>query len=222
MADFPTERRRRLRALALLAGMALLSPSGAAQLTAPVTEANIDVEGSNPKVNLNAGTLMMRDVTLRQGPGTLIRAQETSASGLGEGYENSQWEFKGAVHIEFNGAVLDADSAVAQFVGNRIQQVRVMGSPAHFSHQLKDAAQRNQGRAQTIDYNAATGQVRLAGGAWYSDGRNEVNTATMLYNVTDGSFTNESTAEDPGRVILTIRPGKRVPPPRTPERSTAQ
>jgi hypothetical protein len=159
MANFPADLRCRLRVMALLAGLSLLTPAGAAQHTAPVTEANIDVEGSTPKVNLNAGTWMMRDVTLRQGPGTLIRAQETSASGLSESYQNSQWEFKGTVHIEFNGAVLDADSAVAQFADNRIQQVRVMGSPALFSHQLKDAAQRNQGRAQTIEY-IRTGATR--------------------------------------------------------------
>jgi lipopolysaccharide transport protein LptA len=205
-------------ALALLASLGCAFAAWSAETAGT----DIEVEGSNPMVNLNAGTLMMRDVSLRQGPGTLIRAKQTSARGLTEGYENSEWEFKGEVHIEFDGAVLDADSAIARFSDNKIRQIHVVGEPARFSHQLKNSAQRNQGRAGTVDYDATTALVRFAGGTWYSDGRNEVNTSALVYNLNDGSFSNESTATDPGRVRLTIRPGKRIAPPRTPERSTAQ
>jgi lipopolysaccharide transport protein LptA len=205
------------KAIALLAAMGLFAAASAAE--AP--QADIDVEGSNPRVNLNVGTLLMNDVTVRQGPGTLIRAKSTSARGLAEGYDNSQWEFKDDVHIEFDGAILDANSAVVQFAENRVRSIVVTGAPAHFSHQLEKSTQRNQGRAGTIEYDARTGQVRFAGGTWYSDGRNEVTTASLVYNVKDGSFFNEGDSADSGRVRLTIRPGKRVPPPRTPDRASA-
>jgi lipopolysaccharide transport protein LptA len=168
------------------------------------------------------GTLHARNVILRQAPSTLISAAETSARGLAESYENSHWEFKGSVHIEYEGTILDADAATVTFADNHIRRIHVTGSPARFSHQPKKSERRNEGRAGTIDYDAAKVQVRLAGGTWYSDGRNEVRTAVLVYNTTDGSFTTQDGSGESDRVSMTIRPGTRVPPPRTPERETAQ
>jgi hypothetical protein len=64
--------------------------------------------------------------------------------------------------------------------------------------------------------------LRLAGGTWYSDGRNEVNTASLIYNMNDGSFSNATGPNESDKVRITIRPDKRVPPPRTPDRATSQ
>jgi lipopolysaccharide transport protein LptA len=178
------------------------------------------------RANLGAGTLESCDVVLRQGTGTLIQAKNAKARGLSSaGLEDGEWQFSDGVHIEFDNAVLDADSAMVVFADNRLKEVHVKGAsaePARFSHQVKDTPRRNQGRAATIDYDSAGATLRLAGGTWYSDGRNEVNTAALVYNLNDGSFSNVTGANESDRVILTIRPDKRVPPPRTPDRATSQ
>jgi lipopolysaccharide transport protein LptA len=177
------------------------------------------------RANFGAGTLESCDVTLRQGTQALIQAKNATARRLSEGYEDGEWQFSNGVHIEFDDAVLDADSATVLFASNRIKEIHVKGAttePARFSHQLKDAPRRNQGRAATIDYDAAAGTVRLAGGTWYSDGRNEVNTASLIYSMNDGSFSNATGPNESDRVRITIRPDKRVPPPRTPDRATSQ
>jgi lipopolysaccharide transport protein LptA len=176
------------------------------------------------RANFGAGTLESCDVTLRQGTQALIQAKNATARRLSEGYEDGEWQFSNGVHIEFDDAVLDADSATVLFAGNRIKEVHVKGTqgePARFSHQLKDAPRRNQGRAATIDYDAS-GTLRLAGGTWYSDGRNEVSTASLIYNMNDGSFSNATGPNQSDKVRITIRPDKRVPPPRTPDRATSQ
>jgi lipopolysaccharide transport protein LptA len=176
------------------------------------------------RANFSAGTLESCDVTLRQGTQALIQAKNATARRLSEGYEDGEWQFSNGVHIEFDDAVLDADSATVLFAGNRIKEVHVKGAagePARFSHQLKDAPRRNQGRAATIDYDAS-GMLRLAGGTWYSDGRNEVSTASLIYNMNDGSFSNATGPDQSDKVRITIRPDKRVPPPRTPDRATSQ
>jgi lipopolysaccharide transport protein LptA len=177
------------------------------------------------RANFGAGTLESCDVTLRQGTQALIQAKNATGRRLSEGYEDGEWQFTHGVHIEFNDAVLDADSATVLFADNRLKEVHVKGlkgEPARFSHQLKDAPRRNQGRAATIDYDAVGATLRMAGGTWYSDGRNEVNTASLIYNMNDGSFSNATGPNESDRVRITIRPDKRVPPPRTPDRATSQ
>ncbi|MET0281284.1 MAG: LptA/OstA family protein [Steroidobacteraceae bacterium] len=183
---------------------------------------DIDVEGHSPDLNLNAGTLSLRDVKLRQGPGTYIKADSTSATGIAEGYQNSRWEFRGAVHIEFDGAVLDADSAVAIFADSRIKSISVRGAPANFSHVLKD--KRNLGRANNIDFDAASRDVHFAGKAWYSDGRNEATTDALTYNLDNRALTSTGNGNsNPDSTFrMTIRPDKPISLPRAPERSTAE
>jgi len=170
-----------------------------------------------------SNTLELRDgiiITNRQET-MMIRAKEANAQGVELSFNNSQWEFSGDVHIEVDGAVLDADTATVRFTANRLGNARVVGSPAKFSHVLKGSTQRNQGRAGTIDYDAGKSLLRLDGGAWYSDGRNEITSPFLVYNLADRSLEKE--AREGERVILTIRPGTSstpapapTPPPASP------
>jgi lipopolysaccharide transport protein LptA len=215
------DRRRRgpLLALATAGALCLLAATaGAAEPAEP-----IKVDGTDQVLNFTAGTLSLRDVVLRQGKTTLISAAETSAEGISQNSANSRWNLKGKVHVEFRGAILDADTAVAEFADGRIKSIRMVGAPTRFSHALKSDAQRNQGRATSVTYDAATSMLRFTGDVWYSDGRNEARTESATYNLDDGEMrTLNSQGGDKGRVQMTIRPDKRVPPPRTPERGTAQ
>jgi lipopolysaccharide transport protein LptA len=220
MAPLHPERRRRGPLFALITAGALLAllPGYAAVDKQSV----IKVSGENWTMHAN-GTMTMKQVELLQAPNTVIRADQTDASGLNDGPEDSRWELAGAVHIEFDDVVLDADTAIAVFADNRLQSILLNGTPARFSHQMKDSGRQNHGRATKIQYDAATSLVRFPDGAWYSDGRNEADTGAAVYNIKDGSLSASSLGGDSrNRLRMTIRPGKRVPPPRTPEKSTAQ
>ncbi len=220
---------RSFRDLGLAAGLLLaagLACAAQGKLTLD-NQTPIEFEGGAAcfRANFSAGTLESCDVTLRQGDQALIRAKNASARRLSEGYEDGEWQFTNGVHIEFQDAVIDADSATVLFADNRLKEVHVKGAtgqPARFSHQLKDSPRRNQGRAATIDYDSVAATLRLAGGTWYTDGRNEVNTASLIYNMNDGSFSNATGPGDSDRVRITIRPDKRVPPPREPDRANSQ
>ena len=162
---------------------------------------------------------------LRQGTQALIRAKNAKARGLSEGNKDGEWQFSNGVHIEFDDAVLDADSATVLFVDNRLKEVHVKGTRASprisrtSSRMRRGATRAVRPPSTTIP---ADRLLRLAGGTWYSDGRNEVNTATLIYNMNDGSFSNATGPNESDRVRITIRPDKRVPPPRTPDRETSQ
>jgi len=167
--------------------------------------------------NLTAGTLTACDVTLTQGPNTRITAEHAAAKGLADD-NNGEWKLTGKVHVEFDNAILDADSATAIFADDRLQKIHVKGTPSRFSHQLKDSARRNHGRAATIDYDAQTALLRLSGDTWYSNDSNnvEVKTPAYTYNL------NDSIVSASDQVNVNIQPNKRVPPPRTPDRATSQ
>jgi len=167
------------------------------------------------RANFSAGTITLCDVTLTQGTSTRITADHAAATGLSDS-SNGEWVLAGSVHIEFDSATLDADNATITFAADRLQKVHVTGAPSHFSHQLKDAARRNQGRAAIIDYDAQSALLRLSGGTWYSDGKNVMEIASYTYNLNDSSIVGSDPAQG------TIDPNKRVPPPRTPDRASSQ
>lgn len=201
---------------ALLVTLAFTLQGGAAGAAEPV--ADITIEAAGFHLNYADNTLRLPNVVIQQDSPQgrmLIRADEAIARGTEPSFDNSAWEFRGAVHIEFAGGELDADSADVRFRGNRPSTARVVGAPARFSHQMKDSAQRNQGRARTIDFDMQKGTVRLAGDAWYSDGRNEITTEAILYSLADRSAQNERGPAEGNRVRMTIRPGSGAVPPAT-------
>jgi lipopolysaccharide transport protein LptA len=202
MASLHAESLRR-GALSFVACLGLGLAASAAQLR---QDDSIIVNTGGMKISAS-NTLELRDgiiITNKQET-MMIRAREADAQGVELSFNNSQWEFRGDVHIEVDGAVLDAATATVRFASNRLGSARVVGSPATFSHVLKGATQRNQGRAGTIDYDAGKSLLRLDGGAWYSDGRNEITSPFLVYNLSDRSLEKE--AREGERVILTIRPG---------------
>ena len=100
---------------------------------------------------------------LAAGP-MLIRATRRSrARASSRASDNTEWEFRGAVHIEFDGGELDADRATAKFVGNRSRRARRHGfARARSRTSSRARAQRNSGRANSIEYRREEGP-RAAG-----------------------------------------------------------
>lgn len=196
------DRRTLLGALAGCGVLAVLVPA----LAARAPTANIEVRNKGKFYrNFNAGTeVWEQDVTLSQAPDTLIRADRAEGRNLADGYDDGHWTLTGKVHIEFDGAVLDADSATVEFVDGGIGSILVNGRPAVFSHPVGDTGQRNEGRSETITYDGARRQVRFVGDATYSFGP-YTGTAggPLVYNL---DSTEVATEAGPGsRIIFTFR-----------------
>ncbi len=221
MPFVPPEFSRRGFVLALAAaGFVKLLPARAAAL--PREE--VLVNGDNLKTNPRDGTLSLDNIELRQGKDTFVSAK--SATLLDQENSRLLWDLKGSVHVEFRGAVLDSDSARLLFTERELATVSVKGSPARFSHRPQNnPGRQNLGRANAIDYDAATSKVRMSGDSWYSNGQNiEVSAKTTVYeyNLRDGSLASTSGGNGDGRTQLILRQDKRVTTPRTPDRSTSQ
>ena len=100
--------------------------------------------------------------------------------------------------------------ATVSLKANRLDSAHAVGTPAQFSHLLKGATQRSQGHARNIDYDAGKSQLHLAGGVWYSDGRNDINTSTLNYNLTDRSIDSNPGAGERVQLHLQLGSGNAV------------
>ncbi len=200
--------RCRRNALPMLAGLLLLLASAHAA-RAPRGEITVDSRGDF-NLNINLGTVQFQDFTLRQPPDTVIRASTANGTGVIEGsYDSTSWVLTGKVHIEHEGAVLDANSAKVVFRDRMVRTIEVRDKPASFSHPTKVAGQRYQGRAEAIDFDGVARRVRFTGKPQYSFGLNEGSSDTpMVYDLDNGVLSSEDAQARPdARVRLTIRPG---------------
>ena len=62
------------------------------------------------------------------------------------------------------------------------------------------------GHADTIDYDAHKGVVRLSNNAWLSDGQTEIRGESLKYDVLAQSIVAESSEQGSQRVHITITP----------------
>ncbi|MGI9245718.1 MAG: LptA/OstA family protein, partial [Steroidobacteraceae bacterium] len=81
-----------------------------------------------------------------------------------------------------------------------------------FEQRLKGQDQVARGRAAAIDYDVKESTVRLTGDAWLSNGQNDIEGNTLVYDIGRERVQANPSGKDPGGVRITISP---------PQKSTA-
>lgn len=201
--------------------LAVALPVMQVAISAELTGELVIDDWSELEYNIQDDSALIHDAEIRYGTEMSIKAKLAHRIKARSG-DTDQLTLSGGVHINYRGAVLDAESALIVFRGKELQSARVEGSQATFSHQPAGASRRVHGRANSINFEGASNQVHLSGNTSYSDGRNECRVEELFYNLDDGSFVNRRL---PGGVVgctLDLGGRDRVPAPRTPDRSTAQ
>jgi lipopolysaccharide transport protein LptA len=181
---------------------------------------DLELDGINYQF-IREGVLTVDDVVITHGGETRITASH--AKYTRHPGDARDLELTGKVHIEFRGALLDADTALLKFRGEDLQSIAVKGSQAQFSHQPEGYSRRVNGRADAIAYDAASNDVRFSGNTWWTTGREEANSNVVVYNIVTGTAKDDGDPSTRGQ--FKIRLGEstdRVPPPRQPDRSTAE
>ena len=204
-------------AAAALAGASLvLVPMAHAQQRAPTglpagnSEQPINLEAASSDFDYKNNSLLFRRVRITQG-GLEVTAQEARATGLE--FENSEWSLQGDVKITVPGGLLKSSEARVQFRDNEIVRATIKGSPAEFEQRLKEKDQVARGRAAGIEYNVKESTVRLTGDAWLSDGQNEIQGNTLVYDIGRERVQANPNEKDPGGVRIIINPPKKGAPP---------
>lgn len=166
----------------------------------------IVIDASSTEGNLPNNTLVMHDVTISQGD-LKIRADKASVVG-GLNYQNSKWTISGGVRINAQGGSLSSDEAVVTFTNNVITRAIITGAPAEFEGLREGATQPARGRARTIDYETASGNVSLKDDAWLSHDCNELTGPELVYNIKTQSFQGQTQPGNGrgGQFHFTIQP----------------
>jgi lipopolysaccharide transport protein LptA len=149
---------------------------------------------------------------------THIKADVAEATG--EDLGNSDWVLTGHVQASLPQGKLSADRATVQFVNKRITSMSAQGAPAEFersvdrspdnlapgdgakgSHGQTDSA---RGRAREIDYDLEHDLLTLKGDGWLTDGCNEINSQSIVYDITNQKVRAEAVPGDDTQVHGTL------------------
>jgi lipopolysaccharide transport protein LptA len=190
----------------LILAALLLLPAAAGQAAAnPRADLPITVEAQSSDFDYKNGVLVFSHVVITQGDAR-VEADHATATGLN--FESSRWRLEGNVRIKAEGGSLASDLATVNFQNNEISVAQVVGAPAHFSQKRDDRSA--EGRANQIDYDLASGRVRLSGDAWLSDGSNEITGTTLVYSMREERVVAEAGEQGGQPVRITINP--KAPP----------
>jgi lipopolysaccharide transport protein LptA len=121
-------------------------------------------------------------------------------------FNNSLWLFRGNVRIAMNGGLLTSDDAEISFAKQQLAKAVVNGKPAEFEQKVAKTGKVAEGRADTIDYDAASGMVRLLKNAWLSDGQTDMRGELLKYDLVNQVIRAEASEQNSQRVHIVITP----------------
>jgi len=190
--------------LALLAAGARAAINAPAPNEAPPAGANR--EGCTEPLCYTASRLeaernrmVLHDISIVDTTRGITRIKADLAEANGQDLGNSEWVLTGHVQVWMPQGKLSADRATVQFLNKRIASMSAQGAPAEFERTIDAAAPSagpgdagNRGRgaidsarghAREIDYDMERELLKLTGDSWLSDGCNEINSQSIVYDI---------------------------------------
>jgi lipopolysaccharide transport protein LptA len=196
-----------LKALKALGLLALTMPAAQVHGAAQPQQQTIDLVAQSSELDLRNDNALFRKVRIAQGA-TTVTADLGSATkqATGLNFDNSLWVFRGNVRITMDDGELTSDDAEINFAKKALAKAVVNGKPAAFEQRVAKTGKVAHGRADTIDYDARKGVVRLSKNAWLSDGQTEIRGESLKYDVLAQSIVAESAEQGSQRVHIVITP----------------
>jgi len=197
-----------LKSLVLIA---LAAQGGHPAAAAPPAQQTITLDAQSSELDLRSNNVVFRKVRIVQGTMSVSADQgQATRQASGLDFDNSLWVFRGNVKITMDQGQLTADDAQINFTKKLLAKAVANGSPAQFQQRIAKTGKIARGHAETIDYDAAKGIVRLLKNAWLTDEQNEIRGESLKYNVVAQSILAEAAEQGSQRVHIIITP----PPPK--------
>ncbi|HEX4152974.1 MAG TPA: lipopolysaccharide transport periplasmic protein LptA [Steroidobacteraceae bacterium] len=192
---------------AAAAGVLLLGTSYVRAATPKRSAAPIALDAQSSELDLKNNNVFFRKVRIAQENMSVTADQgQASREALGGNFDNSVWVFRGNVKITMDQGQLTADDAQINFVKQGLSKAVANGKPAQFQQRIEKTGKVAMGHADTIDYDADKGIVRLTKNAWLSDGQDEVRGESLKYNVVAQTIVADAAEQGSQRVHIIIAP----------------
>jgi lipopolysaccharide transport protein LptA len=168
----------------------------------------ITLDAQSSELDLRNNNAIFHKVRIAQGnmSVTADQGQGSRHATTGLDFDNGLWVFRGNVKITMDQGSLTSDEAQITFVNKLLTKAVVNGKPAAFEEPVVKTGKVAQGRAETIDYDVATGVVHLSKNAWLSDGQREILGESLKYNVLAQTIVAEASEQGSQRVHIIITP----------------
>jgi len=191
-----------------VAALALALQIGhAVAAAAPAKQEVISLDAQSSELDLRNNNVEFRKVRIAQGNMTVSADQgQATRQASGLDFDNSVWMFRGNVKITMDQGQLSADDAQINFVKKLLAKAVANGTPAIFEQRIEKTGKIAHGHANTIDYDAGKGVVRLLKNAWLSDGQNEIRGESLKYNLLAQSIVADAAEQNSQRVHIIITP----------------
>jgi len=188
-----------LTCLALLAAAGLM---GAAD--PPPASGKILLRATSVDLDNTTKQIIVVDAVVTQGTDS-VSADRAEADSLD--FENSRWVFIGNVHIRsaIHGN-LQSDRATVEYRNNAMTRAVATGAPAEFEQTQSPNGVLAHGHANSIEYEVASGTVRLTGDPWLTNGRAVMSAAVITYDVNEKTMKGAADDATGKRVDVTILP----------------
>jgi lipopolysaccharide export system protein LptA len=178
-----------------------------AAAAAPPAQQTITLDAQSSELDLRSNNVVFHKVRISQGTMSVSADQgQATRQASGLDFDNSLWIFRGNVKITMDQGQLTADDAQINFTKKLLAKAVANGSPAEFQQRIAKTGKIARGHAQTIDYDAAKGIVRLLKNAWLSDQQNEIRGESLKYNLLAQSIVAEAAEQGSQRVHIIITP----------------
>lgn len=110
---------------------------------------------------------------------------------------------------------IDAARAEARYQGDKIDTIVAHGKPVMLHQRASDPQQSIHAWAQRLEYHALKNRIDLFGDVRLQQGGSDIRSATLHYNLLDGTLTAEGDGQD-GAVSVVIEPKEIKRPPASP------
>ncbi len=189
-------------------GLAVLTLPGAHAAAAPPRQSIVlDAQSADGSFD----NVVFRKVRITQGAMSIAADQGQGTRKADHlDFNDSLWVFRGNVKINVDQGQLLADDAQITFAKQQLSKAVANGSPASFEERAARAGKLARGNADTIDYDAGNGIVRLLKHAYLTDGQIEVRGETLKYNILSQTIVAEAVDQGSQRVHIVVPP----PPPK--------
>jgi lipopolysaccharide transport protein LptA len=183
------------------------SPSHAAVNRTPQAHPSATYDADSIDADFKTNILHLKgDVLITYGKMT-VRADKALATAGGD-FKNSRWTFEGNVRINaVPRGSLRSDEAIVEFSDSQLKRATATGKPAEFDQTGEDSNVIAHGHANEIVYEVGEGTVRLSDDAWVTDGRNNITSPVITYNLTEERV-QATASQGTERIHVTIDPNE--------------